>query len=75
MGAEFKRHVSLVLSERVLPEGQNHLFPDDKISELRNCLREDFMSVDTCRDSISRFFSGREEYISKCYKTLWFLVY
>ena len=60
-------HVSLVLSERGLHKGQNHLFPDDKISGLRNCLREVCMPVDTCRDSISRFSSETE--------TLWFLMY
>ena len=51
-----------MLSERVLHDGQNHLFPDDKISGLRNCLREVCMPVDTCRDSISRFSSETEEY-------------
>ena len=50
-------HVSLVLSERVLHKGQNHLFPDDKISGLRNCLIEVCMPVHTCRGSISRFSS------------------
>ena len=67
IGAEFIARVSLVLSDRVLHEGQNHLFPDDKISGLRNCLREVCMPVDTCRDSISRFSSETE--------TLWFLMY
>ena len=51
-----------MLSERVLHDGQNHLFPDDKISGLRNCLREVCMPVDTCRDSISRFSSETEEH-------------
>ena len=51
-----------MLSERVLHDGQNHLFPDDKISGLRNCLREVCMSVDTCRDSISRFSSKTKEH-------------
>ena len=51
-----------MLSERVLYEGQNHLFPDDKISGLRNCLREVSMSVVTCRDSILRFSSETEEH-------------
>ena len=41
---------------------QNHLFPDDKISGLRNCLREVCMPVDTCRGSISRFPSETEEH-------------
>ena len=51
-----------MLSERVLHEEQNQLFPDDKISGLRNCLREVCMPVDTCRDSISRFSSEIEEH-------------
>ena len=55
-------HISLVLSERVLHKGQNHLFPDDKISELRNCFIEVCMPVDTCRGSISRFSSETEEH-------------
>ena len=50
-----------MLSESVLREGQNHLFPDDKISGLRNCLRDLCMSVDTCKDSMSRFSSKTEE--------------
>ena len=50
-----------MLSESVLHEGQNHLFPDDKISGLRNCLRDLCMSVDTCKDSMSRFSSKTEE--------------
>ena len=51
-----------MLSERVLHEGQNHLFPDVKISGLRNCLREVCIPVDTCRESISRFSSETEEH-------------
>ena len=51
-----------MLSERALHEGKNHLFSDDKTSGLRNCLREVCMSVDTCRDSISRFSSETEEH-------------
>ena len=50
-----------MLSESVLREGQNHLFPDDKISGLRNCLRDLCMSVDTCKDSMSRFSSKTDE--------------
>ena len=50
-----------MLSESALREGQNHLFPDDKISGLRNCLRDLCMSVDTCKDSMSRFSSKTEE--------------
>ena len=62
IGAEFIAHVSLVLSERILHEGQNHLFCDDKISGLRNWLIEVCMSVDTCRGSISRSSSETEEH-------------
>ena len=51
-----------MLSQAVLHEGQNHLFPDDKVSGLRNCLREVCMSVDTCRDTILRFSSETEEH-------------
>ena len=62
IGAEFITHVSLVLSEGVLHEGQNHLFPDVKISGLRNCLRQVCIPVDTCRESISRFSTEAEEH-------------
>ena len=51
-----------MLSERVLHEGQNHLFCDDKISRLRISLREVSMSGDTCRGSTSRFSSETEEH-------------
>ena len=51
-----------MLSERVLHEGQNHLFPDVKISGLRNCLREVCILVDTCRESLSRFSSETGEH-------------
>ena len=51
--------VSLVLSERRLHEGQNHLFCDDKISGFRNWFIEVCMSVDTGRVTISRFSSDR----------------
>ena len=44
-------------------DGQNHLFSDDKISGLRNCLREVCMSVDTYRDSISKLSSETEEHM------------
>ena len=46
IGAEFITHVSLVLLERVLHEGQNHFFPDDLRANL----------------SISRFSSETEEH-------------
>ena len=51
-----------MVSERVLHKGQNHLFPDFKISVLRYCLREVCIPVDTCRESISRFSSETEEH-------------
>ena len=52
-----------MLSERVLHEGKNHLCCDNKISGLRNWLREVCMSVDTCRgSSISRFSYEIEEH-------------
>ena len=53
-------HFSLVLSEKVLHEGQNHLFCDDNISGLRNWLKEVPVSVDTCRGSISGLSSETE---------------
>ena len=61
IGAEFIIQVSLVLSERVLHEGQNHLLCDDKISGFRNWLIEAWMSADTGRVKISRFSSDSEE--------------
>ena len=51
-----------MLLERVFHEGQNHFFPDDKVSGLRNCFREVCMLVDTCRESISRFSSETVEH-------------
>ena len=51
-----------MLSERVLREGQNHLFPDVKISGLRNYLREVCIPVDTCSESMSSFSSETEEH-------------
>ena len=53
--------VSLVLSERRLHEGQNHLFYDDKISGFISWFIEVCMSVDTVRVTISRFSSDTEE--------------
>ena len=38
LGAKFIIQVSLVLSERTQHERQNHLFYDDKMSDLRNWL-------------------------------------
>ena len=53
--------VSLVLSERRLHEGQNHLFCDDKICSFINWFIEVCMSVDTGRVTISKFSSDTEE--------------
>ena len=61
IGAEFIIQVSLVLSERALHEGQNHLLSDDKISGLRNWLIEAWMSAHTGRVKISRFCSDSEK--------------
>ena len=52
-------YVSLVLSES-LDNGQNHF--DNKISGLRNWLREVYMSVNICRSSVSSFFSETGEH-------------
>ena len=53
--------VSLVLSERRLHEGQNHLFCDDKISGFRDWFIEVWMSTDTGWATISRFSSETDE--------------
>ena len=71
--AEFITQVSLVLSERRLLEGQNHLFCDDKISGCRNWFIEVWMSADAGRVTVSRFSSDIEEQ-NKYYKKLWFFV-
>ena len=60
IGAECIIQVSLVLSERTLHEGQNHLFCDNKISGFRNWLIEVWISADTGRVKISRFSSHSE---------------
>ena len=66
--------VSLVLSERRLHEGQNHLFCDDKISGFRNWFIEVCMSVDTGRVTISRFSSDTEEQKQVLQETVIFCV-
>ena len=53
--------VSLVLSERRLHEGQNHLFCDNKISGFRDWFIEVWMSADTGWATISRFSSETDE--------------
>ena len=52
----------MVLSARILHDGQKKLFCNDKISGLTNCLREVCMSVDICRGTISRFSSETDEH-------------
>ena len=66
--------VSLVLSERRLHEGQNHLFCDDKISGFRNWFIEVCMSAYTGRVTISRFSSDTEEQKQVLQETVIFCV-
>ena len=66
--------VSLVLPERRLHEGQNHLFCDDKISGFRNWFKQVCMSVDTSRVTISRFSSDAEELKQVLQETVIFCV-
>ena len=66
--------VSLVLSERRLHEGQNHLFCDDKISGFRNWFIEVCMSIDNGRVTISRFSSDAEEQKQVLQETVIFCV-
>ena len=66
--------VPLVLSERRLHEGQNHLFCGDKISGFRNWFIEVCMSVDTGRVTISRFSSDKEEQKQVLQETVIFCV-
>ena len=61
IGAEFIIQVSLVLSQRRLHDGQNHLFCDVKISGFKNWFIEVWMSAETGRVSISRFSSDTDE--------------
>ena len=53
--------VSLVLSQRRLHDGQNHLFCDVKISGFKNWFIEVWMSAETGRVTISRFSSDTDE--------------
>ena len=64
----------MALSKRTLHEGQNHLFCDDKMSGLRNWLREVCMSANTGRVSISRFSSDTEEQKEALQETVIFCV-
>ena len=74
IGAEFIMQVSLVLSEKRLHEGQNHLFCDDKISGFRNWFIEVCISVDTGRVTISKFSSDTEEQKQVLQETVIFCV-
>ena len=74
IGAEFIIQVSLVLSERALHEGQNHLLCDDKISGFRNWLIELWMSADTSRVKISRFSSDSKDQKQVLQETVIFCV-
>ena len=53
--------VSLVLSQRRLHDGQNHLFCDVKISGFKNWFIEVWMSAETGRVIISRFSPDTDE--------------
>ena len=55
-------------------KGQNQLFCDYKISDLRNWLREVWMSGDNLRVSISRLSSDTEEQKQVLQETVTFCV-
>ena len=57
--------VSLVLSQRRLYDGQNHLFCDVKISSFKNWFIEVWMSAETGRVAISRFSSEQKQAIQE----------
>ena len=61
IGAEFITQVSLVLSQRRLHDGQNHLFCDVKISNFKNWFIEVWLSAETGRVTISRFSFDKDE--------------
>ena len=61
--------VSLVLSQRRLHDGQNHLFCDVKISGFKNWFIEVWMSAETGRGTISRFSSYTDEQKQVLYET------
>ena len=74
MGAEFIIQVSLVLSQRRLHDGQNHLFCDVKISGFKNWFIEVWMSAETGRVTISRFSSDTDEQKQVLQETVIFCV-
>ena len=57
--------VSLVLSQRRLHDGQNHLFCDVKSSSFKNWFMEVWMSAETGRVAISRFSSEQKQAIQE----------
>ena len=59
--AEFIIKVSVVLPEKSLYEGQNHLFCDHSISGFRNWFIEVCMSAGIGRVKILSFYSDSEE--------------
>ena len=61
MGGEFIVQGSLELSGRTLPEGQNYLFSDHKISGIVSWLIKVWISADTDGVSTSNFSSEKEE--------------
>ena len=66
--------VSLVLSQRRVHDGQNHLFCDDKISGFKNWFIEVWMSAETGRVTISRFSSDTDEQKQVLQETVIFCV-
>ena len=66
--------VSLVLSQRRLHDGQNHLFCDVKISGFKNWFIEVWMSAETGRVTISRFSSDTDEQKQVLQETVIFCV-
>ena len=73
IGVEFIIQVSLVLSQRGLHDGQNHLFCDVKMSGFKNWFIEVWMFAETGRVTIWRFSSDADEQ-SRYYKKLLFSV-
>ena len=66
--------VSVVLSQRRVHDGQNHLFCDVKISGFKNWFIEVWMSVETGRVIISRFSSDTDEQKQVLQETVIFCV-
>ena len=67
--------VSLVLSQRRLHDGQNHLFCDVKSSSFKNWFMEVWMSAETGRVAISRFSSDTDEQNQVLQETIFFVCY